>query len=361
MTVVAVLGAGAGGLSCSVELTQAGHDVRLWNRNPRTLEKYGENRSVPYEGVLGEGTASLASVTTDLREALRGAEVVVVCLPALAHAALFTDLTDAACVVPILLNPGHTGGALRARATFLSRGVALPPIVEFSTLTYVARIRPEGGVRITCRARQVRVAALPGGESAVAIARELFPGVLEMPDVLATSLSNVNLALHPPGAILAAAWVEASGQEFTFYVDAMTPGVARVIVLLDGERRSVARRFGHDLPSLTEEMALIGTVAGDAVTGDVGVAIRGGEANRWIKAPDSLDHRYYQEDLPYALTPFIALADIGDVAVPTARALLTIGSGLLARDLVATGLSAEALGIADLGFNGLMELVRHRG
>jgi len=131
--------------------------------------------------------------------------------------------------------------------------------------------------------------------------------------------------------------------------------------VLDVERRLVAARFGHNLPSLIEEMALIGTVTSDAVTQDVGAAIRGGEANRWIEAPHSLDHRYYQEDLPYALAPFVALADIAEVAVPTARALLTIGGGLLAKDLVSTGLGVEALGIAGLDLNGLMELVGHRG
>ena len=361
MTAVAILGAGAGGLSCAVELTQAGHDVRLWNRNPRALERYVESRSVPHNGVLGEGTAPLALVTTDLRAALQSAEVLVVSLPALAHAALFTDLADVACALPIVLNPGHTGGALHARAIFLRRGVPLPPVVEFSTLTYVARVQPEGGVRITCRAGQVRAGALPGGESAVGGARALFPGVLGVPDVLASSLSNVNLVLHPPGAILAAAWVEAPVPAFTFYVDAMTPGVARVIDLLDAERRAVAAGFGHDLPPLSEEMALIGTVSSGAVAQDVGAAIRGGEANQFIKAPDSLGHRYYQEDLPYALTPFIALAGVAGVAVPMAQALLTIGGGLLARDLAATGLGAEALAIAGLDLNGLMEVVGHRG
>ena len=89
----------------------------------------------------------------------------------------------------------------------------------------------------------------------------------------------------------------------------------------------------------------------------VGGLDRGGAANRTIKAPDSLRHRYYEEDLPFALTPFVALAGIAGVSVPMAHALLTCGSGLLGRDLVATGLGAAGLGIEGLDFEGLVELV----
>ena len=81
-----------------------------------------------------------------------------------------------------------------------------------------------------------------------------------MPDVLACDLANVNMVLHVPGALLAAAWVEATRGDFTFYVQGMTPGVARVMQSLDEERRAVARAFGHDLPPLVAEMQAIGTV-----------------------------------------------------------------------------------------------------
>ena len=70
--------------------------------------------------------------------------------------------------------------------------------------------------------------------------RTLYPAAIPEGDVLATSLANVNLVLHTPGAILSAAWVEATGGDFRFYVDAMTPGVVRVIEALDRERRAVA-------------------------------------------------------------------------------------------------------------------------
>ncbi|MEU9842853.1 NAD/NADP octopine/nopaline dehydrogenase family protein [Actinomadura sp. NPDC048032] len=213
---VAVLGAGAGGLSAVVELTLAGHDVRLWNRNPMTLAPHTARKAVGYSGVLGTGVAAPEVMTTDLAEALRGAEAAVVCLPSIAHRALFTDLARLGVRLPVVLNPGHTGGALHARAVFADHGTRLPPLAEFSTLTYVARVR-SGTVVTTGRAGTVRAACLPGGEEALDHGLRLFRAASPVPDVLASSLSNVNLVLHPPGAVLGASWVEATGGAFTFY------------------------------------------------------------------------------------------------------------------------------------------------
>lgn len=359
MSRIAVLGGGAGGRASAVELSQAGHEVRLWNRNPATIAALAEDRVIEFGGVLGEGAEKLAVVTTLLSEALRGADAVVVCLPALAHGALFADLAALSVTVPVVLNPGHTGGALHARVAFGACGVPMPPLAELSTLTYVARLQPSGRLSVTCRAAQVRCGVLPGGEAALETACALFPGVIGVSDVLASSLSNVNLALHPPGAILAAAWIEAPEQDFTFYVEGLTPGVARTISALDAERRAVAARFGHELPALIDEMALIGTVSSEvAATGDVAAAIRSGVANRNIAAPRSLAHRYYEEDFAFALVPFAALAAIAEVSVPTARALVHLGGILLGRDLWETGLNAVGLGLAGQDLPSVHALVR---
>lgn len=354
---VAVLGAGGGGLAATVELVHAGHDVVLWNRNPATLAPHVDSGRIAHQGVLGDGHVEPVSITTDLAAAVGAAEVVVVCLPSVAHGALFADLAEIRCTKPVVLNPGHTGAGLHARQVFAVVGTPLPPIVEFSTLTYVARVDAAGLVSITGRAGGVRAAYLPGGAEALEWGSRLFPGARSVPDVLASSLSNVNLVLHPPGAVLGAAWVEATGGAFTFYVDGMTPGVVSVLRRLDDERRTVAAAFGHRLPSLVEEMVVIGTAADDADPDDVGAAIRGGTANRAIPAPDSLSHRYYQEDLAFGLLPFVTIAQTAGVPVPTAAALLHLGRTVVGEEAFATGLDADRLGIGGMGREEVFRLV----
>lgn len=355
MTAVAVIGAGAGGASAVVELSLAGHEVRWWNRTDTTIAPFRSAGGVRYEGVLGTGFAQPALFAASLGEALDGAEIAMVCLPSLAHEAVAGALADAAVGCPVLLNPGHTCGALHMAESFRARGVPAPPLVELSTLTYVARKPAPDAVRITGAAGRVWAACLPEGEAALALARALYPAATPARDVLASSLANVNLVLHTPGAILSAAWVEATGGDFRFYVDGMTPGVVRSIEALDAERLAVAAAYGHELPSLGREMAAIGTATG---SDDLREAISGGEANAAIRAPDSLAHRYYAEDFGFGLVPLLELAKIAGVETPYAAALVEVASVLRGEDVRLTGLTAQRLGIAGLDREGLLARVR---
>jgi opine dehydrogenase len=357
---VAILGAGSGGAAAVAELGAAGHSVVLWARSEATLAPFRDAGGVRYAGVLGEGLAEPALITSDLRAAIAGADAAVVALPTFAHASVATALAEAGWPAdrPVILNPGHTGGALEFAAATEAAGAPVPPLAEFSTLSYVARQYAPGEVTITGRAKALKVAALPGGDAALAAAATLFPAAQPVADVLASDLSNVNMVLHPPGAVMAAAWVEATGGAFTFYVEALTPGVARVIKALDEERRAVAAAFGHTLPTLIEEMQAIGTVEPTADPDDYAGAISGGEANKRIKGPDSLAHRYYREDFGHGLLPFVEMAAIAGVAVPVAASLLAIAEAATGTDYRADGRTAARMGIAGLDRNGLIARVR---
>jgi len=361
MTTVAVLGAGAGGAAAVAELSGRGHKLRLWNRSAETLRPFQDAGGVAYTGVLGDGKAVPETITADLGAALAGADAALVCLPTMVLADVARALiTAGAADIPIVLNPGHTGGALEFHAVFTDAGQVPPPVAEFSTLTYIARKYAPDEVTVTLAAHHIWAAAMPGGAAALAAAQDLYPVAEAAGDVLATSLANVNLVLHPPGAVLGAAWVEATEGDFTFYVEGMTPGVARVMRALDAERLAVALAFGHEMPPLIAEMAAIGTVeAADAGAGDdYARAVGGGRANAKIKAPDSLQHRYYREDFGHGLMPFLALADAAGVDTPVAAALMRLGVALVGPELAARGRGAAAMGIAGLDRDGVCDHVR---
>ena len=213
MTAVAVIGAGAGGAAAVTELTLAGHEVRWWNRSPATIEPFRAAGGVRYEGVFGDGFAAPARFATELPDALDGADLAMVCLPSLAHEAVAGALIAAGVTCAVVLNPGHTGGALHVAEIFRTAGAPPPPLVELSTLTYIARKPSPDAVRITGVASRLRAACLPGGEMGLELLRTLYPAAAPEGDVLATSLANVNLVLHTPGALLSASWVEATGGE----------------------------------------------------------------------------------------------------------------------------------------------------
>jgi len=358
---VAVIGAGAGGAAAVAELTLAGHETALWNRSPQTLAPFVERGGVEYEGVLGEGFAKPVLISADLAEAVRGAEVALVCLPTISHVPVARLLAAAgAHALPVVLNPGHTGGALEFNEAYrLASGGPVPPVAEFHTLSYIARKYQPARITVSGKAKFLRLGVLPGGEAAAAAARALYPVSERVADVLNSSLANLNMVLHAPGAILGAAWVEATRGGFTFYVQGMTPGVTRVLKALDAERLAVARTFGHELPHLGAEMQKYGTVeASVADTTDLVAAISGGKANQKIKAPDSLQHRYYLEDFGHGLVPFLAMAAAAGVAVPVAISLLELGIALTGIDYRALGRTARSMGIEGLDRDGLLARVR---
>lgn len=339
---LAVIGAGNGGAAAAVELTLAGHDVALYGRSADTIAPFAHG-GIRYMGVFGEGVVHPLLLSSCIAEVIDGAEAAIVCLPTFAHVEVAHALHGAGwdATRPVLLNPGHTGGAFEFETAYRTAAAAAPPIVEFATLAYVARKPAPDIVNITGRAKSLRAAAMPGAANALRLACALFPGAYDCGDVIACDLSNINMVVHPPGAILGAAWVEATGGDFTFYVQGMTPGVIEIMRALDRERIAVGKAFGHDLPTVIEEMKAVGTVPADADGGDY-AAIAAGEANRRIKAPDSLSHRYYVEDFNHGLVPFLAYARIANVEVPVASALTrlgltaTAGRGTMAQRTAAT-------------------------
>ncbi len=357
---VTVVGCGAGACAAAVELLAAGHRVRVWSRSQATIAPHLERGGIVYDGVLGDGLAMPQRMTTNLGEALAGADAAVVVLPTFLHAGVSRAMIDADMRVdmPVILNPGHTGGALEFVQAFVQAGRRPPPLVEFSTLTYVARKYSPDSVTVSGRAGAVRAASLGATRDVLDLAIGLFPGATPVPDVLASGLCNVNMVLHAPGAVLAAAWVEATGGNFTFYVEGMTEGVARTVRALDGERLAVARAFGHDLPNLMGEMQKIGTIDALDDPDDYRGAISAGSANQRIRAPGSFDHRYYKEDFGHGLLPFLEFAQIAGVDVPVAGALMRLAETAVDVDYRVGGRTAQAMGIAGLSLAALLEKVR---
>jgi len=361
---IAILGAGNGGFAATVDLTLRGHVTTLWNRGEAALEPLRSGGRIWYEGVLGSGHVTAPPLTTDLREATAGADVILVCLPAHAHAelarSLARHLADGAIVV---LDPGGLLGSL-AFARELRRGGfgGALHIGETSTLTYIARKTSPAGVAITHVARDLPFAALPGDESQILAAGldGVLPNLRVGRDILEVGLASINTVLHPPAMVLAAAWIEHTGGDFYYYFDAATPSVARLMSRLDAERLAVARAWTRDAEPFLDVFAAIGSTTPEAAaSGDFRRALLESRPNRWIKAPESLDHRYMREDIPCGVVPLAELGRVAGVATPVLDAIVTICSTSAGIDFRETGRNAEALGIAGRSMETVLDVLLH--
>ncbi len=362
MPVVAVLGAGNGGCAAAADLTRRGYTVRLYSRSPATLAPIRERGGVALRGQAGEGFFALAAITDDLGEAVRGADVVLLVVPSIAHAgygARLGRLLQPGQIV--LLNPGHTLGGLHFAAGLRAAGYRGPlRLGETATLTYATRlVGPEPAtVQIYRVAPRLPFATFPGKEQAALLAalRPLYPALVPAQNVLETALMNINAVEHPPQMVLNAGWIEATGGDFYFYHQGTTPSVARVIEAVDRERLALVKALGFPTVSFVERFHEAGyTTDAGLASGSVYVAMQESEANRWMRAPRTLDHRYLHEDVGSGLVPLCELARLAHVATPVMHQLVDLAGLLVDVDYWSTGRTLAALGLANVPLERLAE------
>ncbi len=82
------------------------------------------------------------------------------------------------------------------------------------------------------------------------------------------------------------------------------------------------------------------------------------EADRWIRAPSTLDYRFFTEDVPYGLVPLSELGRLAGVATPAIDAMIEICSALMDRDFRSQGLTLERVGLANTTSDALQLLLQ---
>jgi opine dehydrogenase len=349
---IAVLGAGHGGCAAAADLTMRGFEVRLHARRGERIAAIEANGGITARGVQ-DGLAPIAHMTTDVAEAVDGADLIMLVVPSVAHEAYAEALTPLLDTnTPIFLNPGHTGGGLHfahalARAGF--RGT--PRICETVTLTYISRLEGEATVGIYGYTKRLMFAALPDRETAAlhALVEPLYPEITPARTVLETGLSNMNAVFHPPGMLMNAGWIEHTDGGFLFYREGITDAVGRVVSALDAERVEIARGLGVKTRSFMETFHAAGLTTDAALaSGSVARACRESEPNKTLKSPPSLDHRYVHEDVGYGLVPMAGFAGLVGVPCPVIDAHIDLLSAAAGIDYRATGLTLPRLGLGGM-------------
>lgn len=364
MARVAILGGGNGGFAAAADLARRGHEVTLWNRGPAPVEAVEAAGGIAYRGVFGDGFAPVQA-TTVLSVAVRDADLVLVCLPALAHQALATALAGhLRSATPLVLDPGGLLGALAFAHHLRAAGQRGPiRLGETGTLSYICRKTGPAGVEVTSVATGLAFAALPAVDTPVLLAEvePLLPGLVAVEDTLAAGLTSINTVLHPPAMILAAAWIERTHGDFFYYADTAVPSVGRLMAALDVERLAIARAWGLPAEPFLEVFARIGsTTAAAAASGDFQRALEESRPNRHIRAPASLDDRYMREDIPFAVVPLGELGRLVEVATPIIDAIVTIASTITGEDFRARGRTLASIGLDGLGSEAILTVLRHR-
>jgi len=290
----AVVGAGNGGKSMAAHLALMGFSVTLYNRTPEhiTIIKKRGGIELESEDEGGpHGFAKIERVTSDIAEALEHSDVVMVVLPSSAHAeiakACAKHLRDGHIVI---LHPGRTCGALEFSKVIRENGCkADVTIAEAETFIYASRSEGPARSRIFGIKEAVPLAALPAKntEKVLDAINEAYPQFIDGGDVLHTGLNNMGAIFHPALTLLNAGWIETTNGDYQFYIDGVSPSVARMLEVLDRERVTVASALGLRARTALEWLKLAYNTSGE----NLYEAIHNQSGYYGIKAPANLHHR----------------------------------------------------------------------
>src|SRR5207247_27945 len=126
-----------------------------------------ERAALTLEAEGRHGTARLERATTDLGEAVEGAEILIAPLPATGHEDLAKRL--APCLTDrqiVLLTPGTLGSYAVARGIVRAGGTLPLAVAETGTLPYLARKTAPAAVKAAVRATNLPVGLFPAPRSA---------------------------------------------------------------------------------------------------------------------------------------------------------------------------------------------------
>jgi opine dehydrogenase len=245
---------------------------------------------------------------------------------------------------------------------------ALPPIcatgrsssytlalAEAETLIYASRSDGPAQARIFSIKEAVPIAALPAIRTprVLEAMAEFYPQFIDGVSVLHTGLNNMGAIFHPALTLLNAGRIESTGGEFQFYIDGVTPSVARVLEALDRERVTVAAAVGIRARTAQEWLKM----AYDATGATLYEAIHNQPGYRGIKAPPTLNHRYIFEDIPMSLVPIAALGQRYGVSVHAIDSIIRLACTIHQTDYWRRGRTLNKLGIEQLSVSELNQYV----
>lgn len=353
---IAVLGAGSGGFMCAADLGSMGYEVALFSREPGRVAGVKQHGQIEVLDIDSRPTTlcgKVSLVTSDIAEAVRGAQVILNPIPYFAceeYARLVVPHLEEGQVVIYL----GKGGACLTWAK-VARELKLRKKVYFAdtnTLPYGASRMGEHQVRLENRTQNLILATFPGNDvdTVASVAGALWPGkhgyqIRKGQNAIDSILVDYNAITHTPPMICNAARIE-TGEKgfFLFGKKENTPSVVRLIERIDRERMAIGKALGLEQRTLEEEILLVKwNPHGEDRVLPLYEAIHT-PFLEVCEGPYTLDTRHLKEDVPYGLVTFSSLGRMLGVPTPVTDAIITLAEVLLQKDFRSMGRTVEAMG-----------------
>ena len=365
---IAVLGGGAVGKSCAADMKLAGKEVRLYDMMPfakntlANLEKTG----ILLDGVQRNlycfersGRAYLDMVSSDMGKVVKGAGLIVIAAPAMAHEPFFRELIphlEDGQVIHIFTD---NYGTLLLRKMMREMGCTKQVIVGgWSSAPYGTRIESVGKftfphVGVNYRAITLRGASLPMSDSDAFMESSRYLPCIDAvtygngPEagntVLDTGFANINPVIHVPATILGVSTMENWGvifggydkNSYSMYCHGLCPSICEVQYQFFEEEKALAKEIGVGTPQyayesffsrrsvLTQEYMGLDKDGKDNVIFPLDQPSDEGNTG-----PNSINHRYLTEDVPVGCKIYHDLGVQYGVPTPVIDSMIVLAGSM---------------------------------
>lgn len=359
---VAVIGAGNGGITAAADLSQKGFKVTLFENEKfvSNIKKIDEFGGIYFQEKNQTEFIDVHKVTTDIKEAVNGAEIVMLTVPGFAiesMAAVLAPVVNEAQI--IFLNGAGAMGALRFVNEARSLGIDKQfKIAETNSLTYGTRAFPgEARVELGLRVKKLFFAAYPKEHTAELLkaCMELYDCLTPAENVLHSTMENGNPEVHPGPSLLNAGRIDYSEGEFYLYKEGITKHTVRLLRGIEAERIEIGKAFGFELEDAVTSRYNRGYF--DTNEDTLQELFNKSEVYGAIKGPSEVDSRYFTEDISDGLVFWSELGKAAKIATPNIDAVIVIGGTILERDFYEEGLTLSKLGLNQLTASEILKQV----
>lgn len=338
MKKIAVLGGGGTGLTMAADLTLKGHEVRLCedSRFWENLRDVQEAGGIRMEGNAGSGFAQVSLLTDDLREAVHGADVILVAMIATRHEELADRLGP-------LLESGQTVCYSAGNCGTILLRRRIPAGVQVVTGEMQGNVYPcrlVGKAVVSCALPYMtkKAAAYPAKDTGALIAamEDVYP-CAPAKNVLEAAFNSPNISIHLAGSLLNTGSIE-KNPDYRMYSEGLTPAVITCIGQVEREKKLVMDAMGYEHAA---HLGMVEKLARYGLHPEL-------DAFRAVSGPSSMAHRYIEEDASTGQALMISLAHTFGISLPTMEALVQLAGVINGKNYMASGRTIQFLGFGGL-------------
>jgi len=358
----AVLGAGSGGQAMAAHLTMDGFKVNLYEHPnfKHVIEPIVKQGGIYLTGILGNYFARLNMVTTNMKEAIEGVDIININMPAFGHMTICKELAPFLKEGQIVIfHPGYFGSLLLARILKEVNPNQNIKLAEAQTMIYCARNKGPAHAWIWGIKKKLQLAAFPGKDTkeVVNAINTAYPQFVPARDVLEAFLNNVALVFHPTPSVLNAGRIESTKGNFIYYWEGVTDSVARFMESIDEERLAIIEKLGLKRVYAKDWMKIMYSQYG--AKGDTLIEVLHNSKHYETAAtPNSLKFTYISQDVPYGLVPMISLAEQMGIKTPYSRVVVQMASYLNEINYWEEGYDSKSIGLQDMDLNEMISFLQ---